>query len=197
VVSPACYVPAIFECLRCPSTRLSRKNVTYCQLAGDPTKFSGKRIRIQAIYSYLFEVSALRPRTCCAEHDIDIWVDFDSQLEGESKRLFNKFPKGMGFVLAVFVGTIETGDAYGTGQRVHFFVEHIEEMKQKANPPQGRFPAWIPQDCKPQLRRLLSPDTSADPKLVKSISGNRVRCFGRFTSAPVRAGFHLSAAQSP
>jgi Transposase len=45
-------------------------DVTYCRLAGDPTKFSGKRIRIQAIYSYMFEVSALRPPTCCAEHDI-------------------------------------------------------------------------------------------------------------------------------
>jgi ABC-type arginine transport system permease subunit len=44
----------------------------------------------------------------------------------------------MGFVLAVFIGTIETGDAYGTGQRVHFFVEHIEEVKRMANPPLGR-----------------------------------------------------------
>jgi hypothetical protein len=54
----------------------------------------------------------------------------------------------MGFVLAVFVGTIETGNAYGTGQRVHFFVEHIEEVKQKADASQGRLPAWIPKDCK-------------------------------------------------
>jgi hypothetical protein len=128
------------QALALPKYETERQDVTYCQLAGDPTKFSGKRIRIQAIYWYMFEVSVLRPPTCCAEHDIDIWVDFDSQLEGESKRLFNKFPKGMGFVLAVFVGAIETGDAYGTGQRVHFFVEHIEEMKQKRIPLGGGSP---------------------------------------------------------
>jgi hypothetical protein len=137
-----------FQALALPKYETEPQDVTYCQLAGDPTKFSGKRIRIQAIYSYMFEVSALGAPTCCTEHDIGIWVDFDSELEGESKRFFNKFPKGTGFVLAVFVGTIETGEAYGTGQRVHFFVEHIEEVKQEANPAQGRFPAWIPQDCK-------------------------------------------------
>jgi hypothetical protein len=136
------------QALALPKYEADPQEVTYCQLAGDPTKFSGKRIRIQAIYSYMFEVSALRAPTCCPEHDIGIRVDFDSELEGESKRFFNKFPKGMGFVLAIFVGTIETGDAYGTGQRVHFFVEHIEEVKQMANPPQGQFPAWIPQGCK-------------------------------------------------
>jgi hypothetical protein len=140
----------LFECgqaLALPKYEIEPQNVTYCQLAGDPTKFSGKRIRIQAIYSYMFELSTLRPPTCCVEHDIGIWVDFDSELEGKSKQLSEKFPKGMGFVLAVFVGTMETGDAYGTGQRVHFFVEHIEEVKQQANPHPGRFPAWIPQNC--------------------------------------------------
>ena len=140
--SNACQVLAL------PKYETEPKDVTYCQLAGDPTKFSGKRIRIQAVYSYMFEVSALKSPMCCAEHDIGIWVDFDNELEGKSKRLFNKFPKGMGFVLAVFVGTIETGDAYGTGQRVHFFVEHIEEVNQKADTSQGPLPAWIPKDCK-------------------------------------------------
>jgi hypothetical protein len=110
------------QALALPKYETEPQDVTYRQLAGDPTEFSGKRIRIQAIYSYMFEVSALKPPTCCTEHDIDIWVDFDSELEGESKRLFNKSPKGMGFVLAVFLGTIETADAYGTGQRVHFLL---------------------------------------------------------------------------
>jgi|HubBroStandDraft_6_1064221.scaffolds.fasta_scaffold70276_4 hypothetical protein len=126
------------QALPLPKYETEPQEVTYCQLAGDPAKFSGKRIRIQAIYSYMFEVSSLRPPTCYTEHDIGIWVDFDSKLEGASKRFFSKFPKGMGFVLAVFIGTIETGDTYGTGQRVHFLVEHIEEVKRMANPPLGR-----------------------------------------------------------
>lgn len=136
------------EATASPKNETEPQDITYCQLAADPGKFSGKRIRIRAIYAYMFEVSTLKPSSCCDEHDISMWVDFDSELEGESKKLFNKFPKGMGFVLAVFVGTIETGDAYGTGERVHFFVEHIEEVKQQATPPPGKFPAWIPQNCR-------------------------------------------------
>jgi hypothetical protein len=138
----------------CEATALPRyetepQEITFCQLAGDPGKFSGKRIRIRAIYAYMFEVSALRPPSCSNDHDIGVWVDFDSELEGKSKKLFSKFPKDMGFVLGVFIGTVETGDSYGTGQHVHFFVEHIEEVEQQVkNPPLGKFPAWIPQNCK-------------------------------------------------
>lgn len=136
------------EATALPKFETEPQDISYCQLAGDPAKFSGKRVRIRAIYAYMFEVSTLKPSSCCNEHDISMWVDFDSQLEGKSKRFLNKFPKGMGFVLGVFVGTIQTGDAYGTGQHVHFLVEHIEEVNQQANPPSGKFPAWIPQNCK-------------------------------------------------
>jgi hypothetical protein len=139
-----------------PNYESQPHDISYCQLASDPSKYAGKRIRIQAIYSYMFEVSTLLPPTCCDEHHINMWVDFDDELEGESKKLFNKFPKGMGFVLAVFVGRIETGDAYGTGQRFHFFVEHIEEVKQQANPPMGKFPPWIPQNCATQTQQSPS-----------------------------------------
>ena len=141
-------LPHAYEATASPKYETEPQDISYCQLAGDPGKFSGKRIRIRAIYTYMFELWTLRPSSCCSEHDIGMWVDFDNQLEGESRKLFNKFPKGMGFVLAVFVGTIEPGDAYGTGQRVHFFVEHIEKVEQQANPPLGKFPAWIPHNCK-------------------------------------------------
>lgn len=97
----------------------------------------------------MFEVSSLRPPSCCNEHDLSVWVDFDADLKGESKKLVNKFPKDMGFVLGVFVGRIESGEAYGGGAHVRFFVEHIETVQQQANPRPGRFPPWIPQDCKP------------------------------------------------
>ena len=131
-------------------------DITYCQLASNPAQYAGKRLRIQAIYSYMFEVSTLLPPTCCNEHNIDMWVDFDDELEGESQKLFSKFPQGMGFVLAVFVGTIETGGAYGTGQRFHFFVEHIEEVRQQAKSPLKKFPRWIPQNCATQTRQAPS-----------------------------------------
>ena len=79
------------------------QDVTYCQLARDPSTFSGKRIRIRAIYSYFFEGSRLKSPTCCSDHEpqMQIWVDFDEELNGSSKRLLHKFPEGMGEVLVV------------------------------------------------------------------------------------------------
>src|SRR5271169_551931 len=104
------------------------QDVTYCQLAKDPSAFSGKRIRIRAIYSFFFEVSRLRSPTCCSDHGPQIWVDFDEEPEGSSKRLLHKFPEGMGVVLVVFVGKIETGKVYGPyGERVRLVVDRIEK----------------------------------------------------------------------
>jgi hypothetical protein len=126
------------------------QDITYCQFARDPTAFSGKRIRIRAIYSYLFEVSRLKSPTCCSDHDpqMQIWVDFDEELEGSSKRLFHKFPKGMGEVLVVFVGKIETGKVYGPyGQRVRLVVDRIEKFEKKAKPDACQDSSWAPQNC--------------------------------------------------
>ena len=76
-----------------------------------------------------------------------IWVDFD-ELHGESKRLLNSFPKGMGYVLAVFVGKIETGDVYGPfGEQARLVVVQIDRVEKKANPPTGQNPVWVPRDC--------------------------------------------------
>jgi hypothetical protein len=124
------------------------QDVTYCQLAKDPSAFSGKRIRIRAIYSYMFEVSRLKSPTCCSERDTLIWVDFDEDLQGNSKKLFHKFPQGMGVVLAVFVGKIETGKVYGHfGERVRLVVDQVEKIEDKAKPRAGRNPSWVPQNC--------------------------------------------------
>jgi hypothetical protein len=73
-------------------------------------------------------------------------VDFDDTLQGKSKRLFHDFPKGMGFVLATFVGKIETGEPYGTGQRVRLIVNQIEEVEAEQNAKRG-IPVWVPQNC--------------------------------------------------
>jgi hypothetical protein len=129
---------------------ITPQDVTYCQLAKDPSRFSGKRIRIRAIYSYMFEVSRLKSPTCCPEGDTPIWVDFDEELQGNSKKLFHKFPEGMGVVLAVFVGKIETGKVYGHfGERVRLVVDQIEKIEEKTKPHVGQNPSWVPQNCKP------------------------------------------------
>ena len=125
------------------------EDVTFCQLAQNPTAYSGKRIRIRAVYSYMFEVSQLKSPTCCPQRGESIWVDFDEELHGKSKRLFNSFPEGMGVVLAVFVGRIETEKVYGTfGERVRLVVVQIDKVEEKAKPAAGQHPAWVPQDCR-------------------------------------------------
>jgi hypothetical protein len=128
------------------------QDITYCQLARDPSAFSGKRMRIRAIYLYFFEGSRLKSPTCCSDHDpqMQIWVDFDEELEGSSKRLLHKFPEGMGEVLVVFVGKIETGKVYGPfGERVRLVVDRIEKFEKKAKPDACQDSSWVPQNCEP------------------------------------------------
>jgi hypothetical protein len=96
----------------------------------------------------MFEVSRLKSLACCSERDTAIWVDFDEELLGNSKKLFHTFPEGMGMVLAVFVGKIETGKVYGpSGEQVRFVVEQIEKVEEKAKPRAGQNPSWVPQNC--------------------------------------------------
>jgi hypothetical protein len=122
------------------------QDVTYSQFASDPSAFSGTRIRIRAIFVYGFELSTLRSPMHCAEHDPPVWVAFNDNLQGKSKRLFHDFPKGMGFVLATFVGKIETAGPYGTGQRVRLIVDQIEEVEAEQSAKRG-IPVWVPQNC--------------------------------------------------
>lgn len=96
----------------------------------------------------MFEVSRLKSPTCCSDHDPQIWVDFDEELEGSARRLFHKFPEGMGVVLVVFVGKIETGKVYGPfGEGVRLVVDRIEKLEKKAKPSACQNPPSVPQDC--------------------------------------------------
>lgn len=93
----------------------------------------------------MVEISRLKSPECCEERDIPIWVDFNEELEGSSRRLFRRFPKGMGFVLATFEGTLEGGGSYGDGgYRFKFAVDKIENLENKANPSPRHQPEWIP-----------------------------------------------------
>jgi hypothetical protein len=84
-------------CLTSPSRKSETVplDFTYCQLAKDPSAFSGKQIRIRVIYSYMFEVSRLKSPTCCAERDALIWVSSSSlvrlKLARSTDSLVNEF----------------------------------------------------------------------------------------------------------
>lgn len=124
------------------------QEVSFCDLAKTPSEFSGKRIRIRAIYSYMFAISRFKGPTCCPEREVPIWVDFDEKLEGSSQQLLHKFPKGMGFVLATFVGKLESGGPYGDGgYRFKFTVDRIERLEATAKPSPNREPKWVPRNC--------------------------------------------------
>src|SRR5260370_14654823 len=124
------------------------QDVTYCQLVKNTSAFSGKRIRIRAIYSYMFEISRLKSPSCCSEVDVPIWVDFAESRDASSQKLFRKFPKGIGLVLATFEGTMQTGGPYGDGgYRAKFTVDKIENIEAKAKPSPNRKPTWVPRDC--------------------------------------------------
>src|SRR3954471_22589083 len=81
--------------------------VPYCDLVKTPQEFAGKRVRVRAIYKYGFEIQRLNSPACCPEREAKIWVEIDSGLEGESLKLYRKFPKGMGLALATFEGKFE------------------------------------------------------------------------------------------
>jgi|SRR5215467_5413052 len=123
--------------------------VTFCELAKDPSAFNGKRIRVRAIYRYAFESSRLEAPTCCPAERSKIWVEVSADLEGKSLKLFHKFPKAEGLVLATFEGTFVTGDTYGTfGERAKLTVHQIEKLEHTVrSSPKQVDPDWVPKDC--------------------------------------------------
>src|SRR6266403_1172509 len=136
---------SIVKSLAQTSAANSVQIVEYCHLVRTPSSFVGKRIRVRAVYSYMFEVSRLKSPACCPDRDVPIWVDFNEELEGSSRKMLRKFPKGMGFVLATFEGTLQGGGPYGDGgYRFKFAVDKIENLENKANPSRDQHPTWIP-----------------------------------------------------
>jgi hypothetical protein len=123
--------------------------VSYCDLVKSPQSFSGKRIRVRAIYKYGFEIQRLDPPACCSEREVKIWVEIEAGLQGHSLKLFGKLPRGMGLALATFVGTFESGGPYGdSGYRFKFTVDQIENLEGTAKASPSHDPAWVPQKCK-------------------------------------------------
>ncbi len=139
------------------------QDVTFCQLAKDPSAFYGRRIRIRAIYNYMFEIQHLESPACCPDRMGEIWVEIEAGLERDSQRQFNKFPKGMGVVLATFVGTFEGGgNGYGPfAERYRLTVDQIEKVERTARSSSKQDnPAWVPKNC----------ETSDSPPVKQSSS---------------------------
>jgi hypothetical protein len=121
--------------------------VSYCDLVKAPQQFAGKRIRVRAIYKYGFEIQRLDSPACCPERGVKIWVEIETELAGDSLKVYHKFPKGMGLALATFEGTFESGGPYGDGgYRLKFTVDKIERLEAMAKPSTDH-PAWVPKDC--------------------------------------------------
>jgi hypothetical protein len=125
------------------------QDISYCDLAKNPSAFSGKRIRVRAIYRYAFEIQRLEAPMCCPEARPKIWMEINANLEGNSLKLFRKFPKGEGLVFATFIGTFESGGTYGTfADRHKLTVDQIERIERTARSSREQDdPAWAPKNC--------------------------------------------------
>ena len=128
------------------------QDITYCDLAKNPSAFSGKRIRIRAIYRYAFEVQLLESPVCCPGPQPKIWVQIETDLDDSSLKVFRKFPKGAGIVLVTLVGTLDTGEAYGDGGfRIRLRVSEIERLEAKSRSILRKDdPPWVPCNCRPE-----------------------------------------------
>ena len=128
------------------------QEVPYCNLVKTPQGFAGKRVRVRAIYKYGFELQRLESPACCPECAAKIWVEIDSALEGDSLKLYRKFPKGMGLALATFEGTFEAGGPYGGGgYRLKITVDKIEKLERTAKASGRHDPPWVPKNCEPSV----------------------------------------------
>jgi hypothetical protein len=159
------------------------QELSYCDLVKTPQSFSGKRIRVRAIYKYGFEIQRLDPPACCPERGVKIWVEMESRLQGHSLKLFRKLPKGMGLALATFVGTFESAGPYGDGgYRFKFTVDQIEKLEATVKASPSHDPPWVPRDCEKSdaapakqsssilLHEMLHAD-GADQSQEKHVSG--------------------------
>jgi hypothetical protein len=137
------------------------QEVSYCDLVKAPEQFVGKHIRVRAIYKYGFEMQRLAPPACCPERGAKIWVEIKSEVEGDSLKLYRKFPKGMGLALATFEGKFDGGGPYGDGgYRLKLTVEKIETVEATAKPSAHHDPAWVPKNCETSNAAPSNPNTS-------------------------------------
>ena len=134
-------------CAMGQSASLPAIKTSYCDLTNDPVSFVGKRVLVRAIYRYSFEVQDLDAPECCPGKNFKIWVEI-GPLDAKSKRLFRKFPKAMGLVLATFSGTFESGGPFVNGGRYRLNVDEIEGLEAVGDPAKTSQLPWANHACK-------------------------------------------------
>lgn len=129
-------------------TQTKPVDVDYCTLAKNRGSFNGKRVRVRALYRYAFEVQSLEAPDCCPGTP-PMWAVLSAVMDDKSEKLYRKFPKGEGLVLAIFVGDFETGDAYGMGgSKSQLKVDTIESVEKRWRfADRTKSPAWVPKNC--------------------------------------------------
>jgi hypothetical protein len=129
----------IICCAGAGSAAPAAQQVPYCELVKTPQLYSGKLIRVRAIYKYGFEIQRLDPAACCPDGTGKIWVELDSPA------LLKKFPPGMGLALATFEGTFDTTGPYGDGGYMfRLTVSKIDKIEAVAKPSARGEPKWVP-----------------------------------------------------
>jgi len=71
-----------------PNTQNTVHDVSFCELANNPSASSGKRIRVRGIYRYEFERQRLEAPTCCPASKTKIWMEITTDLDDKSLKLF-------------------------------------------------------------------------------------------------------------
>src|SRR5271167_3192035 len=161
-----------FNCSVAAQKSETAQKVLFCDLVKAPEQFVGKRIRVRAIYRYGFEMQRLDPPGCCAERGTKIWVEIKPELEGDSRKHYSKFPKGMGLALATFEGKFDSGGRYGDGgYRLKLTIEKIETVEATAKPSARHDPAWVPKNCEPS--NAAPPKPNPSPILLEARYSNR------------------------
>jgi hypothetical protein len=127
-------------------------DVTYCQLAKNPSSFMEERIRIRAIYIHGFEVQLLKSLACCSDPEPKIGVEFDVGVDDRSRSLFRRLDTGMGVAVVVFVGRLShvknVSSQLPSGDRLQLNVDRIERVEKSARTKRpSTIPKWVPKDC--------------------------------------------------
>jgi hypothetical protein len=126
-------------------------DVTYCQLAKDPSAFIGRQIRVRAIYVHGLEIQVSKSPVCCPDHEPKVGVELKADMDHRSEGLFRRFD-GMGEALAVFVGRLghvsNVSSRLPSGDRFQLNVDKIERVEKTASSKHSSaVPDWVPKDC--------------------------------------------------
>ena len=123
------------------------REVTYCQVAKDPSAYRGMRIRIRGIYRFAtgVEFSILQQPECCPDSklkEVPVTIDGNPEYpDRHSDRLVKKLSKkSSGIALVEFVGDFDGRNLYV------YKVERIEHLSPL--PDRGPDPSWAPRNCR-------------------------------------------------